>query len=260
MAAHDNNFVRFLPPAQLADDVERIGVRKKRRLHLQTNTHPCAPILHALEAVGILGGFDAVFGWWGDTAFAVAPGADGTIGGGLIIQPRDKAAADRFFTTIRGFLSLAGSSSGLTVRDEDYNGAKITILDFSAVPGYDTAGLPPGYKPEFAYAVTNDVAVVGYGRNFVASVIDAGSGANLAGNDRFKKLIARVGEENLGLSFLDVNAIRGLIEPIIQQTAPEAWTGYQTDIKPYLEHVDALISAIRKDSGVDRGTAAFTAR
>ena len=214
------------------------------------------------QAVSILGGFDAVLGWWGDTAVVVTPGADGVIGGGLVIQPRDKAAADRLFTTLRGFLTLAGSSTGLNIRDEDHNGTKITIIDFSAMPGMNTSGggLPPGYKPEFAYAVTNDVAVLGYGRDFVASVIDAGSGANLAGDERFKKLIGRVGEENLGVSFMDVNAIRGLIEPLIQQASPEAWTAYETDVKPYVDHLDALISSVRKDGSVDRGNGAMTLR
>ncbi|HEX5823767.1 MAG TPA: DUF3352 domain-containing protein [Candidatus Limnocylindrales bacterium] len=212
------------------------------------------------QALNLLGGFSAVVGWWGDTAFLVTPGADGVIGGGLVIQPRDKAAADHLFTTLRAYLTLAGASAGVNVRDEDHNGTKISILDFSAAPGMTPGSLPPGYKAEFAFAVTNDVAVLGYGRDFVAAVLDAKPGSNLASDDRFKKLVTRVGEENMALAFLDVNAIRGLIEPIIQQTAPEAWTSYQTDIKPYFEHLDALISALRKDGGLDRGDGGLTLR
>ena len=212
------------------------------------------------QAVSILGGFDAVLGWWGDAAFVVAPSADGTIGGGLVIQPRDKAAAERLFTTLRGFLTLAGSSSGITVRDEDHGGTKITILDFSTAPGMTPGSLPPGFKPEFAFAVSNDVVAVGYGRDFVASVLDAGAGSNLAADDRYKKLIGRVGEENLSLTYVDINAMRGLIEPLIRQAAPEAWTAYESDIKPYLEHLDAVISAIRRDGSVDRANGAVTTR
>jgi hypothetical protein len=200
-------------------------------------------------------------GWWGDTAVVVAPGADGTIGGGLLVKPRDQAAADRLFTTLRGFLTLAGSSAGLNVRSEDHNGTPIVILDFSAAPGMTPGSLPPGYKAEFAYAVTSDVVVLGYGRDFVASVLDAGAGTNLAADDRFKKLLGRVGEDNLGLSFVDVTAIRGLIEPLVQQAAPaDTWTKYQTDLKPYLEHIDAFISSVRKDGALDRTQGAVTAR
>jgi hypothetical protein len=212
------------------------------------------------QAVSLLGGFDSVLGWWGDAAFAVAPGADGVIGGGLLIQPRDKAAADRLLTTLRAYLTLAGGSAGVNTRDEDHGGTKITILDFSASPGMTPNSLPPGYKAEFAFAASNDVVVLGYGRDFVASVLDAGTGSNLAGDDRFKKLVGRVGEENLGLTFVDVDAIRAMIEPLIQQTAPAAWTSYQADIKPYLEHLDAVISALRKDGAIDRGEGALTTR
>ncbi len=213
------------------------------------------------QAMAVLGGFDAVMGWWGDAAFAVAPGPGGAIGAGLLIQPRDKAAADRFFTTLKGFVALGGGSAGLNVRDEDHSGTTISIIDFSAVPGMAQGGLPAGYKAEFAWAVTNDVAVLGYGRDFVAAVLDAGPTTSLAGDDRFKKLIGRVGEENLGLTFVDLNGIRALVEPLIQQAAPAAsWTNYQTNIKPYLEHIDAMISAVRKDGTLDRGQAALTAR
>jgi hypothetical protein len=212
------------------------------------------------QAVSLLGGFDSVLGWWGDTAFVVAPGADGVIGGGIVIQPRDQAAADRLVTTLRAYLTLAGGSAGVNVRDEDHGGTKITILDFSAAPGMTPNSLPPGYKAEFAFAVSSDVVVIGYGRDFVASVLDAGTGSNLGSDDRFKKLVGRVGEENLGVTFLDVNAIRLLIEPLIQQMAPAEWTTYQTEIKPYLEHLDAVISALRKDGALDRGEAALTAR
>src|SRR4029079_10721238 len=55
------------------------------------------------QALNLLGGFDAVLGWGGDTACVVSPLDDGTIGGGLVIHPRDAAAADRLFTTLGGF-------------------------------------------------------------------------------------------------------------------------------------------------------------
>jgi hypothetical protein len=36
-------------------------------------------------AISLLGGFDAVAGWWGDTALVVSKLDDGTIGGGLVV-------------------------------------------------------------------------------------------------------------------------------------------------------------------------------
>jgi hypothetical protein len=211
------------------------------------------------QALSVVGGFDAAFGWMGDTAFVVAPNGDGTIGGGLIVKPRDAAAAERLFTTIGGFVSLGGHDLGVTIRTEDHAGTKISIVDFSGMAGGTPLGLPAGYKPEIAWATNADVTVVGYGRDFVASVLDAGPGNSLADDARFKALLNRVGAENISESFVDVTAIRSLIEPIAKSMVPaDGWTYYESDIKPYLAPFDALIEASRKDGQLDRSSGLVT--
>jgi uncharacterized protein DUF3352 len=211
------------------------------------------------QAMSILGGFDGVLGWWGDTAFVVTPGADGTIGGGLLIQPRDQAAATQLFATLRTYLTLAASSAGVTVRDEDHNGTKITILDYSAAPGMSSSSLPPGYKAEFAYAVADGVVAFGYGRDWVGSVLDTKPGSSLADDDRFKSGLARVGAENIGSTYIDFNAIRALVEPLAQKMAPsDVWSTYQTEVRPYLAPIDTVIQALRRDGALDRGSGAIT--
>jgi len=212
------------------------------------------------QALNVLGGSAAAFGWWGDTAVVVSSLADGTIGGGLVIHPRDAALADRLMTTLAGFVALGGGSAGISTRTEDHNGTKITILDLSAMPGMRGAVLPPGYKPEFAWATNANVTVMGYGSNFVAAVLDAGPGNSLADDARFKGLLGRVGTDNIGATFVDLAAIRGLIEPLMQTQVPaDKWSYYTKEIQPYLKPIDAIVSTIRKDGGLDRGTGAFTA-
>ena len=209
------------------------------------------------QALSILGGNDAVTGWWGDTAVVVAPNADNTIGGGLLIHPRDAAAADRLLSTLKGFVQLGGSSLGLTVRDEDHNGTKITILDASKVAGATT--LPAGYKAEIAWAANQDVAVIGYGRDFVASVLDTGPGHSLADDARFKAGLSRVGAENIATSFVDITAIRKLVEPLVQaEASPEEWTRYTKEIQPYLAPFDVVVGATRKDGANDHSTSLIT--
>jgi hypothetical protein len=211
------------------------------------------------QAMALLGGFDGVFGWWGDVAIDVAPASDGTIGAGLVIKPTDAAAASRFFTTVKSDVTLAGKSSGITVRDEDHNGMTITTVDFSGVPGMGAKDLPAGYKPEISWAVTQDIAVVGYGYGWVEAVLDAGPGHSLADDARFSALLGRVGTENTGLGFVDVAGIRRLLEPLAQGAAtPEKWTNYVQNIQPYLEHLDALIGASRWDGSLDRGSGQLT--
>ena len=212
------------------------------------------------QAMSLLGGADAAFGWWGDTGVVVAALDDGTIGGGLVIHPRDAAAADRFTTTVGGFIALGAPSSGASIRTEDHNGTKITILDFSASMGSSAGQLPPGYKAELAWATYANVTVLGYGTSFVKAVLDAGPGNSLADDARFKGLLDRVGAQNMGMTFLDVKAIRELVEPLMQKAAPpDQWTRYTTEIQPYLKPIDAIVSSVRKDGGLDRGSFVFTA-
>jgi hypothetical protein len=212
------------------------------------------------RAIGVLGGFDATVGWWGDSGFVVSKLPDGTIGGGLVIKPRDAAAAERLATTLRSFMEIGAQSQGATVRTVDHNGTKITVLDFSNSPSFSTGSLPPGYKPEIAFATNADVAVVGIGQAWVESVLDAGPGQSLADDARFKALLDRAGSDNIAVAFVDLAAIRTLLEPVIQPTMPaDSWAYYVREIQPYLRPLDALISTGRKDGSLDRGVTIITA-
>ncbi len=211
------------------------------------------------SAVGVAGGFDGLFGWWGDAAIVVSKGADGSIGGGLLIQPTDVAAATKTFDTLHGYLLLAGSGSGIELREVDHAGATITVIDASAA--MSSGSLPPGTKAELAYAVTKDVVVIGYGEDFVASVLDAGPGPSLADDGRFTDLVKRAGEENIGLSFVDVKAIRELVEPLVKKDIPsDTWAFYEREIRPYLLPFDAVVSGVRVDGDLDRYTQVVTVK
>ena len=56
------------------------------------------PVLDQVDqALGLIGGPDAAFGWAGDTAIVVTNGETAPEGG-LIVVPTDKAAAEHLFT------------------------------------------------------------------------------------------------------------------------------------------------------------------
>lgn len=212
------------------------------------------------STVGVAGGFDGLLGWWGDGAVVVSKDAAGSIGGGLLIQPTNAADAKRTFDTLRSFLVLAGGGSGIELRDVAHGGATITVIDFSDALG-SNAGLPPGVKAELAYAVTDEVVVIGYGEAFVASVLDAGPGPSLADDSRVAGLVKRVGEENIGVSFIDVRAIRDLVEPLVKAEVPaDKWAFYEREVRPYILPFDALVSAGRVDGDLDRLTQVITVK
>jgi hypothetical protein len=208
------------------------------------------------RALSLVGGFDAAFGWWGDSAIVVSALDDGTIGGGLVVKPRDAAAADRLLTSLSGFIAIGGGSQGVTTRTVDHNGTKVTIADFSQSAA---TSLPPGYKAEIAWATNADITVVGYGEAFVDAVLDANGATSLAGDARFQNLVGRVGSENIGLVFVDIGAIRKLAEPLAQSGLPaEKWAEYAKELQPYLTPIDAFVSAIRKDGSLDKVTTVLT--
>jgi hypothetical protein len=204
------------------------------------------------QAAGVLGGTDGAVGWIGDTGIVVNQ-ADGGIEGGLVILPTDRSAADRTFTSLRTLISLGGAQAGVSVNDEPYAGATITTLDLgdigalAASAGISTgvfgAGseLPSGHV-EIAYAITDGVVVIGSSPSFVKHVLDTTGATSIASNDRFKSLSGRVGN-GTSLAFVDITAIRGLIESAMAGADPSAVSAYERDVKPFVAPFDALIAS-----------------
>lgn len=213
------------------------------------------------QAAAVAGGINGTIGWWGDTAFAISTGSDGSVGGGLLIAPTDVNAAKTSFGTLRTLLAIGGGQAGLEVRDVQHGDTTVTIIDFSGVSGMSDVQVFGSAPTELSYAVTNDVVVIGYGTSFVTDVLDAGPGPSLADDARFKGLLGRVGDENVGLTFVDVDAIRRLVEPLVRESAPaDAWASYEREVVPYVSHLDAVISSIRIDGDIDRLISAFTVK
>ncbi len=204
------------------------------------------------QAAGMIGGVEGVIGWWGDTAIAVSELADGSLGGGLLVAPTDAEAASRTLLTIRSFIALAGGGVGLDVRDVEHGDVTITVIDFSGAAGEAGGSLPPGASAEIAYAATDELVVFGYGEEWVASVLDA-DGASLADDGRYKALLERVGAANIGSWFVDIEAIRELVEPLAESEVPaDEWARYLEDFQPYILPFDAVVSAITKEGDLDR--------
>jgi hypothetical protein len=92
-------------------------------------------------------------------------------------------------------------------------------------------------------------------------VLDAGPGPSLAEDARFKALVDRVGAENIGLSFIDVQAIRALAEPFAKGlVSADQWATYEKEFLPYVKPLDALISGARVDGGINRLPMSFTVK
>jgi hypothetical protein len=87
------------------------------------------------------------------------------------------------------------------------------------------------------------VVVIGSGPDFVRHVLDAGAGQSLADDARFTGLVGRVGASHTGVSFVDIAAVRGLVEGLLSEATPEERAEYEESVKPFLTPFDALIGA-----------------
>jgi hypothetical protein len=228
-----------------------------------------AEVVEAIDqAIGFLGGPEAAVGWVGDLGITVTK-ADAAVEGGLIIAPTDSASAQRLFTSLRTLASLGGSQMGIEVRDEDYAGTTVTIIDLGDIGDLaGLAGLPPdvmvgGAAPaghvELAYAITDQVVIVGSGPGFVRHVLDTTPATSLASNDRYKGAFDRAGQGS-GVGYADITAIRELLEAAMADTAPTDLATYEQEIKPFLEPFDVLVATTRLDGTLTRATTIVTVK
>ncbi|MEO5884632.1 MAG: DUF3352 domain-containing protein [Candidatus Limnocylindrales bacterium] len=226
------------------------------------------------EGAGVVGGLDAALGWMGDSGIVITQGADAPEGG-IVAIPTDASKARQLLTTLRSFATLGGGQAGITVRDEDYNGTAITIIDLGSLQ--DLAGmaaamgggalpmdpsmmsLPTG-NVEIAYAATDGVVVIGSGPAFVKSVLDAGAGASLADDARYQGLAKRVGAEHTAVTFVDIAAIRGLLEGHLAEVPAADRAEYDESVKPFLVPFDAFIAATVADGDLDAAHAVVTVK
>jgi hypothetical protein len=191
-----------------------------------------------------VGGLDHLVGWIGDVGVVVT--SDGkTPTGGLVIVPNDVAAAEKVVTELRNLIALAGSSGGVTTRDEAYGAGTITtitVTDLSRLAGNSAAApfLPFPGPAEVSYTIQGGVVIVGLSPAWVKSIVDVKAGESLADQARFKDAIHRVEAKNTSLLFVDLAAVRTLVEPIIAQ---EPGSNYSVEVKPYVQPFDVFVGA-----------------
>jgi len=237
------------------------------------NTYRADPSLKSTvetidQALGVLGGADAAASWIGDLGIAVVR-TDTGVEGGIVIAPTDSAAATRLFTSLRTMVALGGSAAGIDVRDESYAGTTITIIDLGDLEGLaalggvspdmlGAGGLPTGHI-ELAYAITDQVVVIGAGPGFVKHVLDTTADTSIASNDRYKSLVGRAGQGS-GSGFLDITAIRELIEPAMASMGGADLADYEQNVKPFLVPLDAVVASNSVKDGVVRSRVIVTVK
>ena len=190
------------------------------------------------DTLALLGGFGAIVDWMGEVGIAVTVDGD-KVAGGIVVTPLDPAAPGRLFTSCAGFLQLAGGSSGIKVTEETYAGATIVVIDLGDLGSSGRCGRGRACRRpaniQIAYAVTDEVVVLGYGTDFVKAVLDARTGDSLAKTDRFSRGAQAGGQ---GQRRAPVARRRGRPDLRRDRRSPRATRPpYEADAKPYLDAV-----------------------
>jgi Protein of unknown function (DUF3352) len=269
---HPNGVAAFAPPSTVAMASGNDYGATLKKLFAVYRTEPTTAegFKQIDEAAGLIGGLDAAVEWMGDSGIVVAQSGE-TVEGGIVSIPADAAAGQRLLTQLRTFIQLGGQQAGVTIRDETYNGQTITIVDLGsfrdlAAMAGSMGGLPadPGALPdghaEIAYVATDQVVVIGSSPDFVKHVLDAGAGASLADDARFQGLVARVDTNHTALNYVDITAIRQLVEGALANASAEDRAEYEESIKPFLVPFDALIASGAVGTTADQGRGVITVK
>ena len=212
----------------------------------------------AMVETALGGDLGEFFGWIGDAAMTA--GWDGAEAyAGLVIVPTDAADAERRLDQLAGFARLAmlDAESGVSVEESDVDGTEVTTIRWSdptMVPD-PTVPVPTGLAIE--YAVTDEHVLIGLGDRFVDRSLELDPSDSLAANDRFTAAIEDLGgDDNAGVAWMDLRGLRETVEAVLLPTAEAmGLASYESDIKPWLEPLDRLVSVSRLegDQLVQRG-------
>ncbi len=188
------------------------------------------------QALEALGGFDTLVGWMGDSTVAVVQTGNGPtdFAAGVVIQAKDAAAAEAKLLQLKNLVSLAGSSFGVKLTDETYNGTTITVIDLGALAaGTGQRSLPS----QVAIAQHGDLVIAGLGDVFVKAVIDTKAGASLADQADYRHTLDQAGSSNTGQLYIN---LQSALDLVVQHLPADELRHYQADIKPYLDPFRAV--------------------
>jgi hypothetical protein len=92
------------------------------------------------------------------------------------------------------------------------------------------------------------------------AVLDAGPGPSLADDGRYQAAVGRVGNEHASVSYVDLAAVRTLIEAHLDEATAEERAEYEESIQPFLAPFDTFAAAMVVGGDVDETHAVVTVK
>ncbi|HYL40720.1 MAG TPA: hypothetical protein VET90_05365, partial [Candidatus Binatus sp.] len=189
--------------------------------------------------------------------------------GGVVLLAPDAATASAKVDQIRSLVGLAGLGGGMTVTDETIDGTKVTLVDLGdasrilgtlgPITPSATGGLtiPPGTHVVLSIAAHGSAVLIGSGETFARRILETAAGSSLADQASYQSALALAPAQNDGQLFLAAGPTIALAEGAIPSTDKAR---YETDVKPYLAPLDALLETTTSDGGGLRIRLVLTAK
>jgi uncharacterized protein DUF3352 len=259
---HVSGLAERIPATAIAAfEARDLGATIKSGLDQLAENPDTAEVAQQLEsALATIGGIDALTGWMGD--LAVVATVDGeTIGGGLLLEANDEAAAAATLASIRNLIVLAGTGSEIHLDQVDHDGTTIYVVDlgdFGEILGMPVAvGGTDGTRLALSFAQRDDLVVVGVDQAFVEAVLDTQDGASLADNPRYQHAIERAGKTNSGQGYVDLAAV---LEYARTEMTGDAAANWDANIKPWISPFEGVALSAIRDGDHMRGHVVITVR
>ncbi|MCI0583101.1 MAG: DUF3352 domain-containing protein [Chloroflexi bacterium] len=250
--AAESLFATRLPADTLGYlELHGVGASVEQILAVLGSEPTMAESLQAFEdALRTLGGTDNLTGWIEDLALAVLP-TDDAVGAVVLIRGTDAETAAARLTQIRNLVVLGSTGSDITLRDSDHNGVTVTTVDLGDASGLlGVAGVPAsptGERLEIAFAVRDDLVIIGGGGGLVERILDVEAGSSLATSGTYDRIIDIAGAKNDMQLFVALDSTLALVERLLPAEQQEMWT---TELKPYLDHLaGAAMTSLQSSSG-----------
>jgi hypothetical protein len=255
--AHASRIAPLLPSdTAVLYELHGTGVLGQNLLTSLRSNPALSPALGQLDAaLGVLGGPQSLIGWIDDAGIVVVP--DGSsLTGGVLVQSADDATATAKADQIRSFLTLAGLSSGITTRDIDVNGTKVTIADLGDISsllqqaGQAAGGLslPPGAHIVISVAAHGSTVLIGGGESFARRILETAAGSSLADQASYKTALGLSFASNSGQIYVAAAPLLAFADTAIPV---DEKAKFDSEIKPYIDPFDAFIETASSDpSGI----------
>ena len=255
--ASESRFATSLPVDTLGYvEFHGVGASVERALAALEAQPATAEVLAGLDdALLAFGGTDNLTGWIEEAGIAVLP-TDDAVGGAILLRGTDAATAAARLAQVRNLLVLGSIGSDITVTDTDLDGVTITTVDLgdissllgaAGIPGADIPGAGGETRLELAFAVRDDLVVIGVGAGTVERILDTEAGASLATSATYGRVIEVAGSRNDLQVFIALDATLALVERFLPADQIGMWN---TEFKPYLDHLAGVaMTTINSSSG-----------